>query len=251
MLGLIAVGLLVGPLVVGTPAAAAPPAGDLPAADAARLGALMSGSPPADRGVAFTLRLVPRTDGGRGEEQVAAAESTGGHLVLTFERPARLKGHAALVRYNLVRYRPATGPMQTVSGLVRHFDYLPLVQFAALLLVDPSTTHVAARLPDVVVEGQARQVVRLDERADAHVFEQFEVQADPASGLPLVARATSVEDGREWRLRYRFDNRVETASGPAPFLSAIEVQAAAGQSWLLTLERPFLIDRAKVQRDLR
>jgi hypothetical protein len=245
-LRLVALGLVVAPLVAA--ADAAPPAGALAAADAERLTALMSGRPAAGRGVAFTLRLVPRT----GEEHVAAAESTGRHLVLTFERPLRLKGDTALVRYDLVRYRPDTGPMQTVSGLVRQFDYLPLVQFAALLLVDPSATHAAARLPDVVVDGQPRQVVRLEERADAAVFEQFEVQVDPASGLPLVARATSVEDGREWVLRYRFDNRVETASGPAPFLSSIEVvQASTGESWLLALERPVLMDRAKIPRDIR
>jgi hypothetical protein len=242
-LRLVALGLLLLAPLASSPSRAA----DAPAGDAERLTALMSARPPDGRGVAFTLRLAPRA----GEEHVAVAESTGRHLLLTFERPLRLKGDTALVRYNLVRYRPATGPMQTVPGLVRQFDYLPLVQFAAFLLLDPSATHTAARLADVVVDGQPRQVLRLEERAEANIFETFEVQVDPASGLPLVARATSVEDGRDWLLRYRFDNRVETASGPASFLSSIEVQAATGESWLLALERPVLMDRAKIPRDLR
>lgn len=220
--------------------------------DRAQILSSMSGSPPADKAVAFTVRLQPGPGSDINEEQVALAESTGSVLLLTYQAPVHLKGHVVLVRNHRITYRPRVGRTSIVSGTYRHFGHVPLARLASVLLVNPADAYAVTHEPDVQVGGQTRTVVVLTESVAAGVFERIEVQSDPGSGLPLEARAISIEDQVEWAIRYQFDNRLATPEGSIPYLSAVEVsQTPSGSSWVLRIEGPFLIDRWKVPRELR
>jgi hypothetical protein len=220
--------------------------------DAARVVALMSAAPPADKAVVFTLRLLRAPESGVDEEQLAVVESTGAVVRLVYSAPAHLKNHVVTARRHFIRYRPHTGRTPVVSGTYRQFGHLPLARFASVLLVSPADLFTITRAPDIEVTGRKHNVFVLQENASGTIFERIEVEVDAASGLPLEARAISTEDGVAWTIRYRFDNRLRSASGAIPFLSAIEVvQQSPAASWVLHIERPMLIDSWKVPRDMQ